>query len=194
MIRHWPAVLLAVVLLAGCTSVKINTGPPTDEESTARSDNQARDFKTEWYTRLNQADPMGKASLMNELINQLVVGYLRYGHNVADTWRGAQRDRGVPVPGSDIVQMIERSTATDQPMIQAQTDMVEFGVNEIITTGFFRPEFIDDLNKYRDFFNEVYNGVFLPNGNLDDYVQRLDDLEARRADFYGRMLEETRQN
>lgn len=194
MTKHWPAALLAAFLLVGCTSVKINTGPPTDEESTARSDTQAREFKTDWYSRLSHADPMGKVSLMNELINQLAVGYIRYGHNVADIWRDAQRDAGVPVPASDIIQMIERSTATDQPMIQAQTDMVEYGINEIVTNGVFRPEFIDDLNDYRDFFNEVYNGVFLPSGTLPDYLENLDNLDARRATFYDRILAETRED
>lgn len=188
----WLTGLTAGLLLAACSSVHIQTGPPTDEESTSRSETTAKQFKTEWYTRFEQADPYGKIGLVNDLINQTCVGYIKFGHQIADTWRQANKDQGRPVPASQIQEMVDRSVLTDQPMIQAQTDVVEYGVDQTIATGVFQPDDIDDLNGYRDFFNEVYNGVFLPNGTVEDYVDNLDDLDTKRASLYDQFLRESR--
>jgi len=188
----WLFALLAGLAMGACSSINIQTGPPTDEEFTARSDTQARQFKTEWYTKLDQANSTGKLGLMNELINQTVAGYIKYGRSVAGTWQQANRERGTAVHASEILKMVEQSTATDQPMIQAHTDVVEFGISEIINTGNFEQPLNDTLNSYREFFNEVYNGVFLPNGAVEDYIETLDRLEQRQAAFYEQLVEETR--
>ena len=179
-------------LLAACSSVHIQTGPPTDEESSSRSETTAKQFKTDWYTRLERADAYGKLGLVNDLINQTCVQYIKFGRQVADSWRQANKDQGRPVPASQIQGMVDRSVSTDQPMLQAQTDVIEYGVDQTIASGTFQPDDIDDLNGYRDFFNEVYNGVFLPNGTVEDYVDHLDDLDTRRASLYDQFLQESR--
>jgi hypothetical protein len=173
------ALLAFMGALAGCTSVKIQTGPPTDEEYTQQSEVQAKQLKSDWYQRLNGATPLDQLRLIRTFVDTTAARYLRFGENVADQWRQGNDSQPTPVPASDMRTAVDNTLKTDMPVIKAHEEILEYGVDEILRSGYFDPEIEKLLKQQRDLFYDVYSAVFYPSGTVDDYIFRMD--ETRRA-------------
>ena len=171
------------MVAAACSSVNIQTGPPTEEESAHRSSVQARDLKSEWHRRLDAAGAMDKIRLVQMFIDTTANRYIRYGRNVTTMWEKENDRLGRDIPAAEIMQAVESSTAVDRPMIDAQEDVMEYGVEEVLRTDYFDDETEGLLNQMRQLYLEAYSAAFLPSVGVTEYRYRLDDVESELADI-----------
>lgn len=172
--------LLALVsgLWLGCQSVKISTGPPTDEQATSSSEARAKELKTEWYSRLNAASPPQKMALVLDLVDSTAAQLVRYGYRIADLWHDANRGSGREVPDTEMRQVVENSIRNDLPLLESFEEMLEFGVAEILRAEYFDDPAIGALKAFQEQYYDVYSAVFYPAGTVDDYEYRLGTLES----------------
>jgi hypothetical protein len=176
----------------GCSSLKVHTGPQTDEEATQESTDRGRQIRTEWANRLRAATVPEKALLMRTLVDSTSALYIRYGFRVADKWRDESNRRGVDVPIADIRQMVEVSNRTEEPILEAYEDVLEYGIEEILESRYFELDTEELLTGFRDHFLQVRSAVFYPNGSREDFELRLQSLRTRTEELSFDLGEELR--
>jgi len=181
-----------LALLPGCRSIKIHTGPPTDEEATVQSADRGRQVRTDWANRLQSATTPQQAAMLRTFIDSTSARYIRYGFRIADMWRDENRQRGTEVPVAEIRRFVENSTQTELPLLEAYEEVIEFGINEILKAGFFEPRTEELLIRHRDHYIEVYSAVFYPNGSRENFEFRLQTLQARTEEISRELEEELR--
>ncbi len=184
--------LCLITALCGCQSIKIHTGPPTDDEATAESSDRGRQIRADWSSRLRAATVPGQATLLKGFVDSTCAHNIRYGYRIADMWRDADDRRGAETPISEIRRAVEESTRNDLPVFEAYEDVLEYGINDIRDARFFEPRTIDMLLAYRDHYHDVYGTVFIPNGTRLEYEDRLRALELRLKDLSLELDEELR--
>lgn len=190
--RNLIIVICLAAALTGCRSIKIHTGPPTDEEATQESADRGRQIRIEWANRLRTASVPEKASLMRTLVDSTSALYIRYGFRVANMWRDESDRRGVEVPVADIRQMVEVSNQTEEPILEAFEDVLEYGIAEILESRYFEPDFEAMLTGFRDHFLQVRSAVFYPNGSREDFELRLHTLRTRTEELSLELAEKLR--
>jgi hypothetical protein len=175
---RWLTVLVPTIMSLACSSIHIQTGPPTDTELTQESEDRGRQLRIKWSDQLQQASPVQQASMMRSMIDSTTAQFVRFGYSVLDMWRTESNRRGSQLTAKEVREAIERSNQFDMPLLDAYEDVLEFGV-ELVTSGsFFDSPFKDKLTDYRNLYYDVYNAVFFPDGGLEDYERKLGDWEA----------------
>lgn len=174
----WSTVLLPTIMVLACSSIHIKTGPPTDTELTQESEDRGRQLRIKWSDRLQQASPVQQASMMRSMIDSTTAQFVRFGYQVLDMWRTESDRRGTQLTAKEVREAIERTNQFDMPLLDAYEDVLEFGVELVISDKFFDSQVKDRLMDYRNLYYDVYNAVFLPNGGLEEYERKLRDLEA----------------
>jgi len=176
-----------VILVAACSSVKIQTGPAGEAEAAESSELRGKGLRAEYKNRLDQAGPIEKVQLWTDFVDSVTVWYLRTGSNIADQWRQGSEGRGQEVPVEEMRQVVSNSIASDLPLLESYDDIVDYGLAEIQRT-----DFVDDttdslLNELRDHYYDVYGYVFLPNGTRSDYEHGLEDLRLSTEELAGQV-------
>jgi uncharacterized protein YceK len=171
-------ICLAAALI-GCQSIKIHTGPPTDEESIAYSTERGSKIRSEWTDRLRGISVPQQAVLLKTFMDSTSASYMRYGFQIANKWRDESDRRGSEIPVADIRQMIENSTRTDLPLFEAYEDVLEYGLDGIRESRFFERRTEEMLLRYRDHYLDVYSAVFYPNGDREEFEDRLRTLQRQ---------------
>jgi hypothetical protein len=174
-------VFLLPLIFSAC--VNIETGPESKEQRTETSETRARDFRVAWVNRFDPAPPVEQALLLKDLLDSVSVKYLRYGRRIADEWYKGNTGRGQPVPDSEMRQMVTAWNETEQPILEAYEETVEYSIGKIKEAAFFDGDVIKLLRENIELFYEIRSGVFYPTGTLKDYEYRLDDLENRRTNL-----------
>lgn len=174
----WPTLLVPTFMALACSSIHINTGPPTDTELTQASEDRGRQLRIQWSDRLQQASPVQQATMMRGMIDSTTAQFIRFGHQVLDMWRTESDRRGTQLTAKEVREAIERTNQFDMPLLDAYEDVLEFGVDLVISDGFFDSQVKDKLTDYRDLYYGVYSAVFFPNGDLEEYERKLRDLET----------------
>lgn len=181
--------LAMIGILAGCSSIHIQTGPPTDEETTQQSEDMGRRFKADWADRLQKATPLQQADMMRVFMDSTTARFLRFGRQVDDWWRDQSQKRGAQVSVQEVRASVERSSQLDVPLLEAYEDILEFGIRLIRDEKFFDAAVEQKLIEYRDLYLDVYSSVFYPNGTREDFDLKLQGLE-RQTQQTSRELEE----
>ncbi|MBN1211559.1 MAG: hypothetical protein JXA92_03200 [candidate division Zixibacteria bacterium] len=174
-------ILALFLIIIGISCVKIETGPESKEQRTETSELRARDFRVNWVNRFNPVPPVEKALLLKDLLDSVSVRYLRYGRRVADEWYQGNTGRGQPVPDTEMRQVVSTWNETEQPLLDAYEETVEYSIGKIKEAAFFDGEVIKLLRENIELFYEIRSGVFYPSGTLEDYEDRLDELTNRRT-------------
>jgi len=166
------------IMTLACSSIHIKTGPPTDTELTQESEDRGRQLRIKWSDQLQQASPVQQASMMRSMIDSTTAQFVRFGYQVLDMWRTESDRRGTQLTAKEVREAIERTNQFDMPLLDAYEDVLEFGVELVISGKFFDSQVKDKLMDYRNLYYDVYNAVFFPSGGLEDYERKLGDLEA----------------
>jgi hypothetical protein len=175
--------LLLAGVIAGCSSVHIQTGPPTDAELTEQTEDSGRRFVATWAGRLQNASPLQQADMLRFFIDSTTARYLRFGEQINGTWRDEGKRRGSQVPVEEIRAMVERSTQVDLPMLEAYEEVLEYGVTLIKETRSLDSGIEGELVAYRDLYIEIYSGVFYPNGSREEYENLMQSLGVRAQEM-----------
>ena len=172
--------LLLPLIFSAC--VNIETGPESKEQRTETSELRARDFRVSWVNRFNPAPPIEKAILLKSLLDSVSVRYLNYGDRVADEWNRGNIGRGEPVPDTEMRQVVSAWNETEQPLLDAYEETVEYSIGKIKEAAFFDGEVVELFQENIELFYEIRSGIFYPAGTIKDYDYRLEDLKRRRAE------------
>ena len=98
---------------------------------------------------------------------------------MAGDWRTGNDVRGQLIPDTEIRQLIDRSNESQRPLMKAYEDVLEYSLEQIKQSKFFRTSTEDLIQSHIDRFYDVNSAVFYPSGTVDDYEYRLD--EAKKA-------------
>jgi len=173
--------LLLPFIFSAC--VNIETGPESKEQRTETSELRARDFRVDWVNRFNPAPPVEQALLLKDLLDSVSVKYLRYGRRIADEWYQGNTGRGQPVPDTEMRQVVAAWNESEEPLLDAYEETVEYSIGKIKEAAFFDGDVIKLLRENIELFYEIRSGVFYPTGVVKDYEYRLDELNSRRTNL-----------
>jgi hypothetical protein len=181
--RHRPYVygvlaLFGLIMISGC--VHIETGPESKEQRTETSAMRARDFRVNWVGRFDPAPPVEKALLLKDLLDSVSDKYLGYGSRVADEWHQGNTGRGKQVPDSEMQQMVTAWNASEQPLLDAYEETVEYSIGRIKDAAFFDSDVIKLFRENIELFYQIRSDIFYPAGTVEDYEYRLDELRKRQ--------------
>ena len=171
--------LILSVIISGC--VHIETGPESKEQRTETSELQARDFRINWVGRFDPAPPVEKALLLKDLLDTVADKYLGYGSRVADEWHQGNTGRGKTVPDSEMRQVVTAWNASEQPLLDAYEETVEYSIGKIKDAAFFDSDVIELFRENIELFYQIRSGVFYPTGTVEDYEYQLDELRKRQG-------------
>lgn len=189
MIRNrWPVRLLlglALVVAAGC--VKIETGPQTAEDATDAAGARANQQRVQWAEQFQRAQPEEKVRLWRLFVDSTCANYIQYGFKVAEQWRQGNAGRGSSISAEEMQQTVDRWNKTQQPIIKANEDVLEYGVEQIKLTNAFGPPVLEPITHLRDQYYALYSVVFFPRGTVDEYQQAVQaakgEIERRSLDL-----------
>ncbi len=165
----WMALMLCLLGICGCSAIKIETGPASNEEATRSSEVQAKGLRSDFSNRLEGASPQQKAWMVKGFIDSVTVRYYRVGFMIADHWDEGNDGRGQDIPAAEMQRVVENSFSKDFPLFESYDDIVDYGLNEIRETRFFDDGTDRLLAELGEDYYAAYNYVFYPKGNARDY-------------------------
>jgi hypothetical protein len=174
-----PLVVVASLMISACSSINIKTGPPTDTELTQQSEDRGRDFRIRWSDQLQQAAPVQQAAMMRTMLDSTTAQFVHFGYQVLDMWRTESANRGAQLAPDEVRVAIEQANQFDLPLLEAYEDVLEFGIDLIVSGSFLDSPAKDRFTEYRNLYYEVYNSVFFPKGGLEDYERLLRNTETQ---------------
>ena len=180
--RYLPIIGLVFLLTMGCSSVRIQTGPPTEKQATAASEDRGQGMRSKWADQLGRARPMEKMWMVRQLIDSTGALLLRIGRQISQQWSEGEVGRGQEIPPDEMRGVIEASFRTDQPLLDAYDEMVDYGVDEVRLTRHFDETTIGYLTELRDHYDRIHGEVLYPSLGRVAYEDNLLDLgyEAER--------------
>lgn len=168
--------LVVGALLFSCSSIKIETGQ-TREEAVESAETQAKQIRADWANRFERATPPDMARLLRRHIDSITARYIAYGFEVAAQWREGNAGRGEEVPDTEMREVVAVWTQTQEPILTAHEDNLEYGLERINETGYFDQKTLDLLQQLADHYYKVYSAVFYPSGTVEGYEATLDKMK-----------------
>jgi len=184
------AVLVLPVLLWAPGCVKIEKGTPA--EATETSEMRASNVRTAWASRILDATPTEVVALLVQHVDSVTRSYVDFGHQVANEWEEAEQGRGQAVPGDEMREVVAAWTRGEQPLLKANDDNLEFAYRTARESAFFDAPTLEALGRLVDAYYGLYDGVFLPSGDREEYLDRLWDAERSVSRTVDEVREELR--
>lgn len=171
------AVVLILLLISACSSVRIQTGPPSEKQATQTSEERGQGLRSQWADQLSRAQAKDKIWMVRQFIDSTSALLIRIGDQIADQWRQGEVGRAQEIPPEEMRGVIESSIRTDQPLLEAYDDMVDYGVNEVRHTSYFDEETLGYLLDLRDQYDKTHGEVLYPDMSRVDYEDNLRALQ-----------------
>jgi uncharacterized protein YceK len=181
---------LVLVLMTGCSSIKIQTGPPSDAQATQSSEVKGQGMRSQWADQLSRAKPMDKMWMVREYIDSTGSLLIRVGSQISDQWSQGEIGRGQEIPADEMRAVIEASVRTDLPLLEAYDDMVDYGVNEVRHTNFFDEETMQYLLNLRAHYDKTHGEVLYPSMSRLDYEENLRTLRSEAERLSARLKDD----
>jgi hypothetical protein len=175
---------LAGLLLIGC--VKIQTGPQTSEDAVDAAAARGKELRVKFAAQMQNAGPEDQVLIWRTFVDSSGASYFQYGEKIADEWRRGSEGRGSNISDEEMLQTVEKWNRTQQPLIKANEDVVEFGVDHVKRSGAFGSQVLEPMSRLRDQFYALYSTVFFPKGSPEEYHQ---NVQAAQAEFERRSLD-----
>lgn len=172
------SVFSALSLFATIGCIKVDTSQTT-EEATASSESRGSRLRTDWAKQMQNATPVQKVQLVQNYFVSTTAAYVEYGKNIVDQWLEGNAGRGTEIPDSEMRDIVDRSIAAQQPLLDAQEDNFNFGIEQIRLTGHFGRDMDDLLDRMLRHWDQVVSAVFVPSGVVEDYEGTIYDLSAK---------------
>jgi len=181
---------LTVLLVAGCSAVRIQTGPPSEKQATQTSEERGQGLKSQWADRLNRVQPPEKMWMVRQFIDSTGALLIRVGRQIAQQWSEGEVGRGREIPASEMRGVIEASVRTDQPLLEAYDDMVDYGVEEVRRTRFFDDDTERLLLELRNHYDKTHGEVLYPDLDRISYQDNLQDLQFEAERLSSRLQDD----
>jgi len=183
-------VALGLIFVIGCSSVRIQTGPPSDREATQSSEERGQGLRSQWADELSRARPLDKIWMVRQNIDSTGALLIRIGRQISEQWSQGEIGRGVEITAEEIRVVIENSVRTDQPLLDAYDDMVDYGVNEVRHTNFFDQETMGYLIALRDHYDKTHGEVLYPSMSRVGYDDNLEALQLEAEKLSARLKDD----
>lgn len=170
-------VLVLTVVLSGCSSVRIHTGP-TSETAAESSERQAGQIRASFYRQLQSASPAEKVNLLGGQIDSVSERYFEYGFDVAREWRFGNEGRGTAIPAAEMRGVVDGWISTQKPILRAWEDNIEEARRQIMESRFFPQAVHDVIDRFVDQYYSAFGVVFYPAGSVFDYENELHQARA----------------
>jgi len=171
-----PVTLVVGGLLFSCSAIKIETGQ-TQEEAVQSAEARAKQIRSDWAIRFQQATPLEMAQLLSRHVDSVSALYVAYGFEVAAQWREGNTGRGEIVPDREMREVVAIWIERQQPILAAYEDNLEYGLEQIKETGYFGRDLLDLLSEFADQYYKVYSAVFYPSGSVEEYEETLNRVK-----------------
>jgi hypothetical protein len=171
-----PVMLVVGALLFSCSSIKIETGR-TPEEAVESAEVRAKQIRSDWANRFQQATPLEMARLVSHHVDSVSSWYVAFGFEVVKQWHEGNTGRGENVPDREMREVVAVWTEKQQPILAAYEDNLEYGLEQIKETGYFGQDFFDLLSEFADQYYKVYSAVFYPSGSVEEYEETLNRVK-----------------
>gem|GEM_PF-646749 len=168
--------LTGALLVSSCSAIKIETGQ-TQEEAVQSAEARAKQIRSDWANRFQQATPLEMARLLSRHVDSVSAWYVAYGFDVAAQWREGNTGRGEIVPDREMREVVAVWTERQQPILVAYEDNLEYGLEQIKETGHFGQDLLDLLSEFADQYYKVYSAVFYPSGSVEEYEETLNRIK-----------------
>jgi len=165
------------IVLASCSSIKIESGTP--REQTENNEAYASDIRTDFAQQINSVEPDGQLKYLIDYAEFVGGNIVNYGAAMAQQWYEGEEGRGEVITDEEMRGLIDRSIASEKPIMRAWEDNLEYGYRVILDGEFFRPPMLESIQALIDSYYDLHSAVTLPNGSPEDYEDRID--ETRRA-------------
>ncbi len=170
---------LACIGLASC--VKIETGQ-TAEEAKASAETQGSNIRADWAKQMQGATQPQIAQLIGNHFDYVTTQYFNFSNELVKQWEAGEKGRGRPIDGSEMRQFVTAWTGSQQPVLSAFDDNLEYAYGQLKQGHYFDDAFMSEVKNLVDEYYEVYSVVFLPNGSLDDYKYKVDQERYKASD------------
>jgi hypothetical protein len=154
---------------------RIETGL-TDEEAIRFSQDTASRLRANWAHEINSASPCHKARLLHSLYVRVTDSYIRIGYEAAEKWRESERARGVPFPDFEMQALVRRWMRTEEPVLSAYSDNIDYALEQIRLSGYFGEDLLDAFQSLADQYDRVCSLSFNPDGTPEEYEWALEQL------------------
>lgn len=177
--------LFGLVVLSGCSSIKIETGE-TPEERNESTQEQARQFRIRWSSDFERATELRKVELLLAHLQRMETWYQQLGDTLANRWREGNIGRGEPISSEEISKLVDNSLEPHLPLLNAWDEMIEYGVRRIGELKYFAPDVLTQIDALVDQFYKFSSVVRYPSDEFVDYDQK---MRMAAQDFDGKMTE-----
>ncbi len=168
---------MAAILMSCSCGVKFETGQTTEEAQTS-SKITANKIKSDWAMLINGSSPREVGFHFKTYLDNISNNYIEYGFRLTEKWREGNDGRGEAIPANEMRSVIKSWIIRDKPILIAWEDNIDYARNRMIEDGFYSPETMSLFDYMIDQFNEVYNAVLFPNGDVDNYEDQLFVIKA----------------
>ncbi|MBD3258753.1 hypothetical protein GF377_09995 [candidate division GN15 bacterium] len=187
--------LVGVGVMAGCSSVTVETGPRSRESAREIAGNQAGDLRSIWADRFDNASPLQAAAYLKTFIDTTAGRYLDFGGQVLNRWRDLNAQSTQDLAGPAVQDMIDRSVADQRAIFEAYDDVVELGARTVRDSAYFDARDEALIMDMRDEYMGIRQFVFAPAGTFNEYRAGLEDRRRDLEDLsreVGEMFEDYR--
>ncbi|MBD3404447.1 hypothetical protein GF420_16265 [candidate division GN15 bacterium] len=161
--------LLAIIVMASAGCVKVETSSAGPEQRTQSAENTAADLRSDWARRLDGATGPETAGMLGRQVDAITSRYVDYSRRVADEWRKGNDGRGQPIPDTEMREFVQGWVSTEQPILTAHDDMVEYAYAQLREGREVDESTIEVTRRLIESYYELYTAVFFPTGTVVDY-------------------------
>lgn len=173
------ALLLAASLMAGCNSVKVQTGPATEEVRTERSNSTASGLRANFARNLEQAAQADKGLILRNFMDSASHRILGFGQQVAGEWHSGNRGRGEEISADEMRTVIDNTIRTERPVLDSYEDIIDYGISHLEEQRSYDDRVVEQFRQLRRRYEGIYSSVFFPNGTVADYEDTLTDQQLQ---------------
>jgi len=152
--------------------VKFETGQ-TPDEAQASSKVTANQIKSDWARLIDASSPRDVGFHLKNHLENISGSFIKYGFRLSENWNEGNKGRGEAIPVSEMRSVIESWVSNDKSIISAWEDNIDFARTRMVEDNYYSPETISLFDNMIDQFNEVYNAVLYPTGDVGNYEDQL---------------------
>ncbi len=170
-------VLILLLLLSGCGSVRFETGQTT-EEAIESSEVKAREIRANWARLVEISDEDELIKLVKQHIDSTTTRFINIGLQFADEWRNGNHGRSQAVPADEMRKLIQASIERERPILKAWEDNLEYGWQKIQENQSFSQPVRESMSELVDQYYTVYSVMMFPQTSVEVYERKLEETRS----------------
>ncbi len=169
-------ICIGLMALLGCSSIQINSG--TEEQRSESKSDEASMVRREWQAEVLGADPPQVMLLTMERVKRFARQLNRLSESIVEKWQEGNAGRGEEIPASEMRRLVDAWLDKERDVLDAWDDIIEDGLQRVRDSRYFDQPMIEGLKDLRADYEQLYSVVLVPNGDIVDYQQSIQDRQT----------------